>query len=403
MGSDKPSGPSQGRREVAMRLIQMVRHLTDFPIHKYATHVIRKVPGSYNPATKKWRKEGEQWRFRLQIRRVIGRDVDLARLFERLEPRSWTGDAISDAFWTFFLRGAYGAEAIDRPVVVKAELVEKRRVVGASGKGADVFAPRDAFFEERKLDRATFVDALRRCVEDPENTFPAWIRAAGWDDVLDGERPAEEYDAPPAPPPKRAPSPRDAERKNERKKAQQRDEDGEDGEADEDDDDEDDDAKEEEPERSGGDESAAAGADGGVLSGRALALAAEARALVAAANAGERAAAAAALRGVLDLGGRTGEAGGGATGDDDAVLDAVARAVCEGGGGVCFSAAAANDPEADAFGGAGSSGDLSALLSDFDELFALDDTAEGLASSGDERDDFDVDPRVFEYDIRGTE
>ena len=50
MGSDKPSGPSQGRREVAMRLIQMVRHLTDFPIHKYATHVIRKVPGSYNPA-----------------------------------------------------------------------------------------------------------------------------------------------------------------------------------------------------------------------------------------------------------------------------------------------------------------------------------------------------------------
>ena len=282
MGSDKPSGPSQGRREVAMRLIQMVRHLTDFPIHKYATHVIRKVPGSYNPATKKWRKEGEQWRFRLQIRRVIGRDVDLARLFERLEPRSWTGDAISDAFWTFFLRGAYGAEAIDRPVVVKAELVEKRRVVGASGKGAYVFAPRDAFFEERKLDRATFVDALRRCVEDPENTFPAWIRAAGWDDVLDGERPAEEYDAPPVPPPKRAPSPRDAERKNERKKAQQRDEDGEDGEA-EDDDDEDDDAKEEEPERSGGDESAAAGADGGVLSGRALALAAEARAFVAAA------------------------------------------------------------------------------------------------------------------------
>ena len=274
MGSDKPSGPSQGRREVAMRLIQMVRHLTDFPIHKYATHVIRKVPGSYNPATKKWRKEGEQWRFRLQIRRVIGRDVDLARLFERLEPRSWTGDAISDAFWTFFLRGAYGAEAIDRPVVVKAELVEKRRVVGASGKGAYVFAPRDAFFEERKLDRATFVDALRRCVEDPENTFPAWIRAAGWDDVLDGERPAEEYDAPPAPPPKRAPSPRDAERKNERKKAQQRDEDGEDGEADEDEDD-DDDAKEEEPERSGGDEGAAAGADGGVLSGRALALAAD--------------------------------------------------------------------------------------------------------------------------------
>jgi len=384
---------------VAMRLIQMVRHLTDFPIHKYATHVIRKVPGSYNPATKKWRKEGEQWRFRLQIRRVIGRDVDLARLFERLEPRSWTGDAISDAFWTFFLRGAYGAEAIDRPVVVKAELVEKRRVVGASGKGADVFAPRDAFFEERKLDRATFVDALRRCVEDPDNTFPAWIRAAGWDDVLDGERPAEEYDAPPAPPPKRAPSPRDAER-NERKKAQQRDEDREDGEAE---DDEDEDAKEEEPERSGGDKSAAAGGDGGVLSGRALALAAEARALVAAANAGERAAAAAALRGVLDLGGRTGEAGGGATGDDDAVLDAVARAVCEGGGGVCFSAAAANDPEADAFGGAGSSGDLSALLSDFDELFALDDTAEGLASSGDERDDFDVDPRVFEYDIRGTE
>ena len=53
MPTDKPSGPSQGRREVAMRVIQMVRHLTDFPLHKYAAHVITKT---WDPATRKFRR-----------------------------------------------------------------------------------------------------------------------------------------------------------------------------------------------------------------------------------------------------------------------------------------------------------------------------------------------------------
>ena len=177
-----------------MRVIQMVRHLTDFPLHKYAAHVITKT---WDPATRKFRREGEQWRFRLQIRRIVGRDVDLGRLFERLRPARWNGDAISDAFWTFFLRGVYGRDAV-APVEVKRELVRKE---------GDTFLLNDDFFPARRLDRQRFVDALNRCVRDPEGTFPAWIRAEGWHDVLEGERPSSEYDLPPIPTEKPKPKP----------------------------------------------------------------------------------------------------------------------------------------------------------------------------------------------------
>ena len=72
-----------------MGLIRLVRECTDFPIHKHAAHVIRKV--DRHPVTGKWRAEGwktgEQLRFRHQIRRVLGSRVDINRLFERLEPR----------------------------------------------------------------------------------------------------------------------------------------------------------------------------------------------------------------------------------------------------------------------------------------------------------------------------
>ena len=83
---------------MAMGLIRLVRELTDFPIHKHAAHVIRKV--SHHPVTGVWRAEGwktgEQHRFRLQIRRVLGTNVDINRLFERLQPARWTGDDIAD-------------------------------------------------------------------------------------------------------------------------------------------------------------------------------------------------------------------------------------------------------------------------------------------------------------------
>ena len=128
MPTDSPSTPSQGRREVAMGLIRLVRECTDFPIHKHAAHVIRKV--DRHPVTGKWRAEGwktgEQLRFRHQIRRVLGSRVDINRLFERLEPTRWRGDDIADAFWTFFLRNVHGADAFPDVVNVKQELLVKK-------------------------------------------------------------------------------------------------------------------------------------------------------------------------------------------------------------------------------------------------------------------------------------
>ena len=104
-----------------MGLIRLVREHTDFPIHKHAAHVIRKV--DRHPVTGKWRAEGwktgEQLRFRHQIRRVLGSRVDINRLFERLEPTRWRGDDIADAFWTFFLRNVHGADAFPDVVNVK--------------------------------------------------------------------------------------------------------------------------------------------------------------------------------------------------------------------------------------------------------------------------------------------
>ena len=114
-----------------MGLIRLVREHTDFPIHKYAAHVIRKV--SHHPVTGVWRAEGwktgEQHRFRLQIRRVLGTNVDINRLFERLQPARWTGDDIADAFWTFFLRNVYGATAFPDVVDVKRELLVKKNTL----------------------------------------------------------------------------------------------------------------------------------------------------------------------------------------------------------------------------------------------------------------------------------
>ena len=142
MPTDSPSTPSQGRREVAMGLIRLVREHTDFPIHKYAAHVIRKV--SHHPVTGVWRAEGwktgEQHRFRLQIRRVLGTHVDITRLFERLQPARWTGDDIADAFWTFFLRNVYGATAFPDVVDVKRELVVKKTTLAQQAGPAFVAA-----------------------------------------------------------------------------------------------------------------------------------------------------------------------------------------------------------------------------------------------------------------------
>ena len=85
---------------------------------------------SHHPVTGVWRAEGwktgEQHRFRLQIRRVLGTNVDINRLFERLQPARWTGDDIADAFWTFFLRNVYGATAFPDVVDVKRELLVKK-------------------------------------------------------------------------------------------------------------------------------------------------------------------------------------------------------------------------------------------------------------------------------------
>ena len=123
---------------MAMGLIRLVREHTDFPIHKYAAHVIRKV--SHHPVTGVWRAEGwktgEQHRFRLQIRRVLGTNVDINRLFERLQPARWTGDDIADAFWTFFLRNVYGATAFPDVVDVKRELLVKKNTLAQQAAAA---------------------------------------------------------------------------------------------------------------------------------------------------------------------------------------------------------------------------------------------------------------------------
>ena len=190
-----------------MGLIRLVRELTDFPIHKHAAHVIRKV--SHHPVTGVWRAEGwktgEQHRFRLQIRRVLGTNVDINRLFERLQPARWTGDDIADAFWTFFLRNVYGATAFPDVVDVKRELLVKKTTLtqqaGARsasttgrGKNTEPYVLSDAFFHRRGLSRDAFVRALEACVKHPEKTFPGWLAAAGWDDVTTGPRdPAGTY------------------------------------------------------------------------------------------------------------------------------------------------------------------------------------------------------------------
>ena len=44
-----------------------------------------------------------------------------------------------------------------------------------------------------------FVNALARCVERPDETFPSWLRLAGWNDVCEGDRDPSEYELPPAP------------------------------------------------------------------------------------------------------------------------------------------------------------------------------------------------------------
>ena len=204
MPTDSPSTPSQGRREVAMGLIRLVREHTDFPIHKHAAHVIRKV--DRHPVTGKWRAEGwktgEQLRFRHQIRRVLGSRVDINRLFERLEPTRWRGDDIADAFWTFFLRNVHGADAFPDVVNVKQELLVKKTnntSSSTSPRGTEPYALNDAFFHRRGLTRDDFVNALARCVARPDETFPSWLRLAGWNDVCEGDRDPSEYELPPAP------------------------------------------------------------------------------------------------------------------------------------------------------------------------------------------------------------
>ena len=204
MPTDSPSTPSQGRREVAMGLIRLVREHTDFPIHKHAAHVIRKV--DRHPVTGKWRAEGwktgEQLRFRHQIRRVLGSRVDINRLFERLDPARWRGDDIADAFWTFFLRNVHGADAFPDVVNVKQELLVKK-TNNTSGsnppRGTEPYALNDEFFHRRGLTRDDFVNALARCVARPDETFPSWLRLAGWNDVCEGDRDPSEYELPPAP------------------------------------------------------------------------------------------------------------------------------------------------------------------------------------------------------------
>ena len=204
MPTDSPSTPSQGRREVAMGLIRLVREHTDFPIHKHAAHVIRKV--DRHPVTGKWRAEGwktgEQLRFRHQIRRVLGSRVDINRLFERLDPARWRGDDIADAFWTFFLRNVHGADAFPDVVNVKQELLVKKTnntSSSTSPRGTEPYALNDEFFHRRGLTRDDFVNALARCVERPDETFPSWLRLAGWNDVCEGDRDPSEYELPPAP------------------------------------------------------------------------------------------------------------------------------------------------------------------------------------------------------------
>ena len=201
---------------MAMGLIRLVREHTDFPIHKYAAHVIRKV--SHHPVTGVWRAEGwktgEQHRFRLQIRRVLGTNVDINRLFERLQPARWTGDDIADAFWTFFLRNVYGATAFPDVVDVKRELLVKKNTLttqagarsasAARGKNTEPYVLSDDFFHRRGLSRDAFVRALEACVKHPDETFPGWLAAAGWEDVTAGARDPAEYLLPP-PPPSRKP------------------------------------------------------------------------------------------------------------------------------------------------------------------------------------------------------
>ena len=187
-----------------MGLIRLVRECTDFPIHKHAAHVIRKV--DRHPVTGKWRAEGwktgEQLRFRHQIRRVLGSRVDINRLFERLEPTRWRGDDIADAFWTFFLRNVHGADAFPDVVNVKQELLVKKTnntSSSTSPRGTEPYALNDEFFHRRGLTRDDFVNALARCVERPDETFPSWLRLAGWNDVCEGDRDPSEYELPPAP------------------------------------------------------------------------------------------------------------------------------------------------------------------------------------------------------------
>jgi hypothetical protein len=187
-----------------MGLIRLVREHTDFPIHKHAAHVIRKV--DRHPVTGKWRAEGwktgEQLRFRHQIRRVLGSRVDINRLFERLEPKRWRGDDIADAFWTFFLRNVHGADAFPDVVNVKQELLVKKTnntSSSTSPRGTEPYALNDAFFHRRGLTRDDFVNALARCVARPDETFPEWLRLAGWNDVCEGDRDPSEYELPPAP------------------------------------------------------------------------------------------------------------------------------------------------------------------------------------------------------------
>jgi hypothetical protein len=133
---------------------------------------------------------------------VLGSRVDINRLFERLEPARWRGDDIADAFWTFFLRNVHGADAFPDVVNVKQELLVKKTnntSSSTSPRGTEPYALNDEFFHRRGLTRDDFVNALARCVARPDETFPSWLRLAGWDDVCEGDRDPSEYDLPPAP------------------------------------------------------------------------------------------------------------------------------------------------------------------------------------------------------------
>ena len=125
----------------------------------------------------------QRLRLEFQTCGVLGKRLDMDVLVKSLvaHKNDITQQAMVDQFWYFICQCVYGEKGWNDTMPSSDDITMDGKLFR---KENHRWVLNRAFFEEKNISFDTFVKFFEKCVEEPDKTFPSYLRSRGFSEAL---------------------------------------------------------------------------------------------------------------------------------------------------------------------------------------------------------------------------